>query len=61
MRVDRIFTWVVICFGFGIVALLGMEDIDKEAKLPIVVSFIFIAGYCLRRMPKEKSTKKMES
>jgi FtsH-binding integral membrane protein len=56
---DKIITTIVVFWGFGIVILLSIEDISNNIKLPIVVLFILIAGYWLRRIqPKETKSGK---
>jgi hypothetical protein len=55
---QKIITGMVLFCGFGIVILLGIEDINNNVKLPIVILFLLIAGYWLRRIPKETKSGK---
>jgi len=55
---QKIITGMVVFCGFGIVILLGIENISNNVKLPIVLLFLLIAGYWLRRIPKETKSGK---
>lgn len=45
--------------SFGIVILLGVEDMSNTVKLPIVALFMLIILYCLRRrQPEETKSEK---
>jgi hypothetical protein len=57
-HMQKMITGMVVFYGFGIVILLGIEDISMNVKLAIVILFILIAGYRLIRTPEETKSGK---
>ena len=53
-KIDKIIAMIGVICSFGIVTLLSIEEMNNDAKFPIVVLLVLIAGYSLTRIkPKE--------
>ena len=56
---DKFIVIIGLFCAFGIVIMLGIEDMSNIVKLPIVALLMLIVGYCLRiRQPKETKSEK---